>query len=238
MLLFIAHLLMVLGIIFYIKQEMQFIKVSESGEKTTLIYDLDTFNVINITGPFHVVLEQDSFNRAHVTLDENFHSLIVPEVYDGILYLPGKKRFKSYDASVHIFFNQIEVINVTGGASVMTKGLLQGETLSLTVESGSLADFNTDLNTLESFTRSGSQTIIRGQAADSYFKLNAGSQLDASAFPTKKCNVQAYNASKAKVWATDFLSATAQGGSSVFYAGHPQLGIISTPSAGSVSKVN
>lgn len=221
------------------------------------MFDLSLFRNGRTTPEF--VYRQTGETSLKVTTDSNLFAYLNFVVKDGELRIEATDGDAVFPTRLLLegTSEELEEVNVGGGADFTLDSSFRGENLCVNVGGGGdfLAkkpmnirngEFNTsgggDVDVLDLKcdrasirTSGGGDCAVRGTAREAEIRTSGGGDVDAEDFLVEHLNVRCSGGGDADVHATKTLTARASGGGDISYKGHPETDI-STSGGGSVRK--
>jgi hypothetical protein len=186
--------------------------------------DVDSFNKINISGGYEVIINQGDKESLEIEIDENLLEYIKTEVKNNTLFISSDKSFGKAEAlRLYITVVNIKDIDVSGAIELSNKGTYIGEKLEIEVSGA--GDINLDL-VLENLTMElsgASETNLKGSATDFEIELSGASELAAEKFKTQHTVLDISGAGEATVFAKKTLEVEISGAGTVRYKGNPKI---------------
>ncbi len=183
-----------------------------SGVKATEARTMETFEGIDVGGPFNVDVQVGPATTVTVTGDDNVVPLVVTEVRQGTLHVElGGRVATKLPLRVSIASPTITEVDAAGASRVSVKGVTGEE--------------------LEVDASGASEVRLEGAVEALDADVSGASVLKASALTATRGEVDASGASSATVHVTSALDAEASGASRIQYSGSP--GEVSRDASGS-----
>jgi hypothetical protein len=200
---------------------------------------VSTFNGIEVSGAFDIMLTQGTANSVIIEADDNLMNLIRTDVRDNILVIENKKPIShSKSLKVFITFTELKSIDLSGAVDIESQGKL---TLSDLVISGSGASdgkLDMDVQKLKIDCSGGSKLKLSGSAKDVDVDASGAVDLFAFDFPAETYKLSISGAGKADINVSKELNVDISGAASVHYKGNPTKNVQDISGAGSVKKVD
>ncbi len=200
---------------------------------------VSSFNGIEVSGAFDIMLTQGTSNSVIVEADDNLMNLIRTEVRGNILVIDNKKPIAhSKSLKVCITFTDLKSIDVSGAVNLESQGKL---TLSDLVISGSGASdgkLELDVQKLKIDCSGGSKLKLEGSAKDVDVDASGAVDLFAFDFPAENYKLDISGAGKAEINVSKELNVDISGAATVRYKGNPVKNVQDISGAGSIKKVD
>lgn len=198
--------------------------IDGNGNVVNETRDVDSFNKINLSGGYEVILNQGDEESLEIEIDENLLEYIESEVKNNTLYISSTASFgRTETLKLYITVVNLKDLDVSGAIELTNKGTFKGEKLEIDVSGA--ADINLDLEVEElSMDMSGaSETTLKGSADDFEIELSGAGELDAEKFKTQHTSVDISGAGEATVFAKETLDVEVSGAGSIKYKGNPKI---------------
>ena len=198
--------------------------IDGNGNVINEIRDVDSFNKIDISGGYEVVINQGDKESLEIEIDENLLEYIKTEVKNNTLFISSEKSFGKAEAfKLYITAVNIKDIDVSGAIELSNKGIYTGKKLEIEVSGA--GDINLDLvvDKLTMDLSGASETKLKGSATDFEINLSGASELDAEKFKTQHTVIDISGAGEATVFAKKTLEVEISGAGSVRFKGNPKV---------------
>ncbi len=198
------------------------------------------FHGISVTSGIDLYLTQKVSEEVVVEANSEDIDKIITEVEGGILkiYIKEKSWFnfdwKSRPRKVYVSFKDIDKIDASAGADVISENRFKLDELKVDSSSGSDVKLELDARDVRVGSSSGSDISLKGTAVSLQADASSGSDIDAADLQTKNCDASASSGSDVKVNVTETLNASASSGGDVYYSGNPKTKDINESSGGDV----
>lgn len=195
------------------------------------------FHGIDADSGFDVFLYQDGKNEVILEADSSLIEHIETKVKNGVLQIRLNKSFaKINKLSVHVHFDEINIIKASGGSDVVSKTILKQDKLEINASGGADVDVQVDANTIVAGVSGGADLDISGTS--NKLNINASGGSDVKAYKLKSLNalVNASGGCDVEVFATQQLDIDASGASDVVFCGNPSVVNINKSGASDVKR--
>jgi hypothetical protein len=200
---------------------------------------VSSFNGIDVSGAFDVILTQGTANSVIVEADDNLMELIRTEVHGSILVIDNKKPiYHSKSLKVFITFTELKSIDLSGAVDIESQGKLTLTDLVFSGSGASDGNLDMDVQNLKIDCSGGSKLKLSGSAKDVDVDASGAVDLFAFDFPAETYKLSISGAGKAEITVSKELSVDISGAASVRYKGNPTKNIQDISGAGSVKKVD
>ena len=201
------------------------------------------FHAIEVSGGIDLYLSQGEEAVAVSTLKEEYRNKIMTEVKDGILKIWyqsssnirmdwGSRKLKAY-----VSFKSLDRLKGSGGSDISVDGSIKVAKLAVEISGGSDFDGKVETDDLDIQASGGSDVDISGKAEKLTIDASGGSDFKGYELASDICNVEASGGSDVHVTVNKELSASASGGSDVYYKGTGLIRELKTSGA-SIKKVS
>ena len=196
------------------------------------------FTEIKGSSGLDVYLTQGDENKIMVEADENLHQYIETNVEDGMLHITTSENIGHSEAKkVHVTFKQLNNIEASSGAEVLSNSVIKIENLTLKSSSGAELNVEVFAKDLIAKTSSGADMEISGKASSLNADASSGSELDAKELLVINCSAEASSGAGITVNVKEKLETRVSSGGDIDYYGNP-LSVDSNKShSGSVNKM-
>ncbi len=198
--------------------------VKGDGNMQTEQRPVTSFNKIDVSGDWEVILTQGESESVKLEADKNLLGLIETKVEGGDLVI-GAKRNKSLSSEkglkVYLTFKNLNKIELSGDVKLSATTKLTFDKLQL--EGSGSAELNLDLNAnqLDADMNGSSKTMLKGRISEVLFTISGEGSLSALELNINKCTVDISGDGNASVCVKDELNTTISGSGSVQYKGSP-----------------
>lgn len=211
--------------------------IDGDGNVITEERTIDSFNKIDISGGFEVLINQGKTEKVEIEADQNLIELIETETKNNTLYIKSKEPIGNAESlKLYITVKKIEEIDISGAVELNSKGTIEGEELEIDISGAADVNLGVDVISLTMDMSGASETTLRGKAENFDIKLSGASDLEAEKLKTKHTIIDISGAGSAKVFAKKTLKVEVSGAGSVKYKGNPKI-TKEISGAGSVNKL-
>ncbi len=186
--------------------------------------NIESFNKIDISGGFEVMIHQDKKERLELEVDENLLELIITEVKNNTLFISSSEPIGNSTAlKLYITTNDLEHIDAAGAIELNNKGTFNGENLDISVSGAADIKLNVDITNLEIDLSGASETTLSGSADNFNIDISGAGELEAKKLKTRNTTIDISGAGSAVVYAKKTLEVSVSGAGSVQYKGNPKV---------------
>ncbi len=199
--------------------------------------EISSFNKIDISGGYEVIINQGNEEKLELEVDENLLEYIVSENKNNTLFISSKKSIQSAESlKLYITVVNLESIDVSGAVELKNKGTLTSTTLDIEISGAGNVILNLDVKNINMDMSGASETTLSGNANNFDIEISGAGKLNAKKLKTKSTNVDISGVGSAVVFAKKSLKVEISGAASVKYKGNPKIEK-SISGAGSVKKL-
>jgi hypothetical protein len=200
---------------------------------------VSSFNGIDVSGAFSVMLTQGTTNAVTVEADDNLMDLIKTEVRGNVLYIENKRPISgSKSLKVYVTFQELKSLDLSGAVEVSSMNKLTLADLSIDGSGSSDCKLDMDVQKLGIDCSGGSKLKLSGSAKEVNLDASGSVDLLAFDFPAENYKVEISGAGKAEINVIKELNVEISGAGNVRYKGNPTKNIQDISGAGSVKKVD
>jgi hypothetical protein len=206
------------------------------GQKKVL--NPESFNAIDVFGPFKVELIKSDKNRIELNYKDVDSDDVVAEVSRNTLKLKLRNRHyvndwdseKAWDdyIQVKVYYTDLDAINAQAGAIVLTGGQLKSKNLA--IESSMGAEVSLDVLSKNLYLKSTMGAVARLSGNTEYLEVKSsmGGVIKAAQLKSKTAYIKANMGAEVFVFVTDEIEVAAGLGAVVDYLGNPGVRLTST----------
>lgn len=199
--------------------------------------DLSSFSAISVGEAINVEIKAGDREEAVVEVDGADVSDVETEVFGGTLRIHMRRgNWRNVDVNVYVTYVELEEIDVSSAADLVSDGPIRTEKLEVEVSSAGDADIEIDVDQLEVRVSSAGDLKIRGNAKEQYVRVSSSGDYDAYDLSSEFAEVDASSSGDARVYVSDKLDADASSSGSVYYKGNPSKVYADSSSGGRVRK--
>jgi putative autotransporter adhesin-like protein len=210
--------------------------IDGNGEVTKEQRAVSSFNKIEISGAYEVLINQGNEERLELEVDENLLEHIKTKVKNNTLHIKSKKIGSATSLKLYITVVDVESIDVSGAVELKNKGIYQAENLEIDVSGAADIDLSVDVKILNMSMSGASEITLDGKAQTLGIKMSGASDLNAKKLKTTNSFIDISGAGSAVVHAKKTLKVEVSGAGSVKYKGSPKIEK-EISGAGSVEKI-
>ncbi len=198
---------------------------------------VSSFNKIDISGGFEVVLNQGEDEKLELTADENLMEFIETKVKNNTLYISSKKPIgNAKSLKVYVTSFDVDEIDASGAIKLSNKGTFQLENLEIDISGAADINLNLDVENLSMELSGASESTLAGNANNFEIEISGAGELQAKKLKTRNTSIDISGAGSAIVFAKKTLKVEVSGAGSVQYKGNPKIEK-DISGAGSIKKI-
>jgi len=200
---------------------------------------VSSFNGIEVSGAFDVMLIQGTTSSLVVEADDNLMDLIRTEVRGSTLVIDNKRPIAhSKSLKLFITFTELKSVDLSGAVDIESQGKLTLPELAISGSGASDGKLDLDVQRLSIDCSGGSKLKLTGSAKDVNVEASGAVDLFAYDFPAENYKLSISGAGKAEINVSKNLNVDISGAASVHYKGSPTGIYQDISGAGSVKKVD
>ena len=196
-----------------------------------------SFDAIEVSGAFDIILSQGSTQSVFVEADENLIKLITTKVEGGKLIIDNEKPIQHANSlKVFITVTGLKTLELSGAVDAITEGRLTLPELSINGSGASDSKFDLDVRNLEVNCSGGSKLKFRGIVSNASMDVSGAVDLLAYDLVADTFSLSISGAGKAQINVRKELNVDISGAGTVRYKGNPTKVIENVSGAGSIKK--
>lgn len=198
--------------------------VEGNGQITSDTRNVKSFDQMEVSGGFTVILSQGETEVIKVEADENLIDLIVTEVRGGVLEIRSKENIRgSGDIKVYVTAQNLTRIHLSGAVDLSSENELNFERLNIKGSGASTLNLNLLTTSLDAELSGANNVTLNGKASSFNARLSGASDLKAFGFEADEVEIKVTGAGDARVSASKTLKVNISGAGSVTYQGDPAI---------------
>jgi len=195
-----------------------------NGEVVKEKRTISSFNKIDISGAYEVLINQGNDERLTIEADENLLEIIETEVRNNTLYISSKQAIGNAEAlKLYITAVNLEDIDVSGAVKLSNKGTFEAKKLAIEVSGAGVIDVDVAVENLLIDMSGASETNLKGSSDNFEISISGAGELTAKKFRTENTTIDISGAGSATVFANKTLNVSVSGAGSIEYKGSPKL---------------
>lgn len=187
---------------------------------------LGNFGKLAVRVGMRVRITSGDAGTAELEGESNILEHVVTEVKNGeltVMLAQNKSYNHTKGVTVTIHVPKLDRLLVSTGCSVESDLPIKADKLTATVETGSRLTAPVATKNLNLTVKDGSQVNMQGTATEATIRLSGAGKLNAEKLTIAEADVELDGASRADILVTKTLSASADGVSTLNYAGNPTV---------------
>lgn len=198
--------------------------VEGNGQISKETRNISSFDQIEVSGGFTVILTQGLTENVEIEADENLFDLITTEVRGGVLDISSKENIKgSRDVKIYVEVKDLTRVQLSGAVDLRSGNDLTFDRLAINGSGASSLDLTLQVTSLEAELSGANDITLVGKAKDFYAKLSGASDLKSFDFEVNNAEIKVTGAGDARVSASETLKVNISGAGSVTYKGDPRI---------------
>jgi len=199
---------------------------------------VSSFNSIEVSGAFDIILKQGATEDVTVETDRNILPLIRTEVIGNTLKIDTKKPIRNTTVlKVYITVKDLKKIDISGAVDIETDGRLSMPELSIEASGASDAKMDIAVQRLTLDCSGASKIRFSGTAGDVNMDLSGASDIFGYDLLAESYDIEISGAGNAQINVSKKIRAEISGAGSVKYKGSPTDIDQNVSGAGSIRKV-
>jgi len=212
---------------------------ASAGTDKTEIRNHSGFTSVKVSSGIDLFLTMGDAESVKVVADGEIIDRIKTEVENGTLRIYFKSTSLNWNFNkkrqVYVTLKSLVNLDASSGSDVVSENLLKGNTIEVSVSSGSDVKLNLEYQEIRIDSSSGSDAELSGSCNNLKAESSSGSDIDATGLKSKNCQVNVSSGADAIVFVTDELKANASSGGDIRYLGNPGSKDINESSGGDVA---
>lgn len=198
---------------------------------------LKSFSSISVGEAIDVEIKAGNEEKAIVEVDGTSPNNVMTEVFGDRLKIRMRQgNWRNVDVKVYVTYKEIDEIDVSSAADLVSDGVIKSEQLEIEVSSAGDVEVEVDVEELEVRVSSAGDLTIEGRATEQYVKVSSSGDYDGYDLESEVAEVDASSSGDARVFVTKELEADASSSGSVYYRGNPTKVYVDSSSGGRVRK--
>jgi hypothetical protein len=196
-----------------------------SGTAAEVERQISGVQAVEMRVPGELRITQGGAESLRIEADDNFLERIETSVEGGVLRIssPGVQLRPSAPLRLHLGVVEVQRVSGSGAASLFLHEL-QGESLEISLSgAGRVRGEGLELGRLALSLSGAADAALEGSARELSLELTGAGEVDAAELQVARARVQLTGATGARVAATEQLSGTVSGASSLTYSGDPAV---------------
>jgi len=215
---------------------------ADGNSDKTEIRNVSNFKAVKVSTGIDLYIKMGTTEEVKIIADDEIIDDLITEVKDGTLriYMKQSNSWFNWNSGNHtrkayVTVKELQEIQASSGSDVNSENTLNGETLKVSVSSGSDVTLDIHYKNFSLDTSSGSDAKISGKTKNFEADASSGSDIKAQDLESVICKINVSSGSDASVNVSGELYAKASSGADVRYYGNPQVKDIDESSGGDVS---
>jgi len=188
-------------------------------------YNLGNYDKIYLEGGFKVYLIQDDEYSLSAKSSDNdvFEDLIVRNE-NGILHVKMDRDFFHYErVTLYFRFKQLEELEIEGGANLKTRGYIDLNDFSMSVEGGAKIEMDIKAKNIDIVGEGGFLFELNGVAENFNVRISGAGNVDAEDLKAQNVDFSVEGFGTGSIYALNKLNAQIEGVGRIRYKGNPKV---------------
>lgn len=199
---------------------------------------VSTFDGIEVSGAFEIILKQAATEEVTVEADANLLPLIRTEVVGGTLMIETRKPIHHVTVmKVYVTVKDLKRIDVSGAVDINTDGRITVPELTIDASGASDSKMDIAVQKLRLGSSGASKMKFSGSAIEVNMDLSGASDIFAFDMPAESYDLEISGAGNAEINVSKKIRAEISGAGNVKYKGSPTEVDQSVSGAGTIKKV-
>ncbi len=213
---------------------------AQSGDANAKSRSVDAFHGVSVSGGIDLFFTQGAQSVSVTANDPAVRDKIITEVKNGVLMIymeKGSWNLGNSKRKAYVSAEQLTELEASGGSDVRIEGMVKSDQLDISLSGGSDLRGKITATTLSIKQSGGSDVDIAGSVGNLHDEASGGSDLAGYDLITDYCHISSSGGSDAHLTVNKELTATASGGSDIFYKGSATVShVVSSGSSTIVKK--
>jgi len=193
-----------------------------SGKMITETRKVTSFDKINISGGFDVIIKQDTAETLSITADDNLMDAIKNDVSGNKLEVKTKGSVcSSGKLVINISLRDLSKIETSGAVNVTSGGKITTKDLAIDASGASKITLDLSSNNITTTGSGSTELNLTGQASSHSVSFSGSGSLNAPDFVVAKYTIESSGASHCKINVLNELNVSSTGVSDIEYRGNP-----------------
>ncbi len=198
--------------------------IEGDGNVVTQSKTVSSFDKIDVSGSFTVILKQGQDESVIIEADKNLQDIINTEVVGKTLIIDSDLNIRRAKSKVvYVTFIDLDEIEIAGAITVKNDSPLNAGRLLITGRGASTIDLRLHTDILESKFSGANTVTFAGEANQFNIRLSGASTLNAFDLKADEVEINVSGASDARITANERLKVSISGAGSIVYQGDPEV---------------
>lgn len=208
------------------------------GEVTTVEHELKSFNQVDVSNSWDVILIKSEQPRLVVTANENLHEVLEFSVKNKMLTLTSEQNIGRADAkTIKVFYTgTLQKVAAHSGSSITSDAIIDQEKIILNASSGADIMLGIETKLTEVNASSGAEIELTGTSQDFRSNASSGADIAAENLSIKTAIANASSGAEISLTALERITANASSGGEVNYYGNPENVSVNKSISGEVNR--
>ena len=188
------------------------------------VRELKSFNEIEISGPYQVILTQGETESIQISASDDVRNQIITKVEGNELKVYHRGKLNDAGSiTITIQFKQLKEITCNGAVQLLTGTPMKSEKLDVNLTGASTVTLEVTAGEVDVDVAGSSNITLSGKTEKLELEISGSGKVSATGLETKNCDVDITGSGKAAVNTNSMLSVTITGSGAVSYYGEPQV---------------
>lgn len=142
--------------------------------------------------------------------------------------------WRSFGAEVYLEFQELESVEVSSSASVISRSVIKGDKLDIEVSSSGSAELDVDVDELDIEVSSSGKIDLKGRARSQRVEVSSSGKYYGFDLQSDEARINASSSGKAEISVAMRIDAEANSSGKVTYKGNPDKVYVDSNSGGRV----
>lgn len=212
------------------KNPINSVKITGSGNITTVEKTLPEFHSVNLVTAGNVNIAAGAQQNVSVSVDDNIHQYITTTVVNGTLIISSQSNtyFENMTLTINLVMTGVENIILTGAGNIMSTGTIQENSLDVDLLGAGNIILDAEVIDCYSLLSGAGNIVLSGSAARHVCNHPGAGNMVAFDFITDTTSITLSGAGNIEVYADDLLNGVLSGAGSIYYKGQPSINLTVT----------
>lgn len=210
-----------------------FLSVSAFAQRETRT--IRSFDEIDVGESIDVYLTAGDSKEARIETDgDNTDRVIVENIGSTLKIHMKSGSWRSFGAEVYLEFQELESVEVSSSASVISRSVIKGDKLDIEVSSSGSAELDVDVDELDIEVSSSGKIDLKGRARSQRVEVSSSGKYYGFDLQSDEARINASSSGKAEISVAMRIDAEANSSGKVTYKGNPDKVYVDSNSGGRV----
>ncbi|MDR2009618.1 MAG: DUF2807 domain-containing protein [Bacteroidales bacterium] len=213
--------------------------VKGSGNVVNKLRKVENFDKLDIGGTFNIYLLQGNKESIRVEADDNLHEYILTKVESGVLIIRIKENINFRNptkANIYVTVKDISEIKIGGVSNLTSKGIVETNSLKMSVKGVSDVNLNINCNYLDIKASGVGDCIFKGKADMLVINSSGTRDINAKKLEALRAAISKSGVGDVSVNVSGDLEIKSSGTGDIIYYGSPVIKSIDKSGVGDIIK--